>query len=88
MPSMKAQKIVDMLRHVFATFALPQQLVSDNCPQFVAAEFSSSFFKQNGVKHIRCNLYHPVSNGLTKRYVQSFNHAMKASGATTRSVNH
>ncbi len=52
-----------MLRHVFATVGLPQQLESDNDPHFVAAEFSL-FLKQNGVKHIRCNLYHPASNGL------------------------
>ncbi len=41
-----AQKTVDVLRHVFTTFGLPQQLVSDNGPQFVAAEFSE-FLKQN-----------------------------------------
>ncbi len=52
----------------FATFGLPLQLVSDNGPQFVAAEISE-FFKQNGVKHIRCNLYHPASNGLAERFV-------------------
>ena len=85
MPSTTAQKTVDVLRHVFATFGLPQQLVSDNGPQFVASEFSE-FLKANGVKHIRCNPYHPASNGLAERFVRSFKQALKASGATTRSV--
>ena len=69
MPSTTAQKTVDMLRHVFATFGLPQQLVLDNGPQFVAAEISE-FFKQNGVKHICCNLYHLASNWLAERFVR------------------
>ncbi len=32
MSSTTAQKTVDVLRHVFATFGLPQQLVPDNGP--------------------------------------------------------
>ncbi len=53
----------------------------------MAAEFSE-FLKQNGVKHVRCNPYHPASNGLAEKFVRSFKQAMKASGATTRSVHH
>ncbi len=43
MPTTAAQKTVGVLRHVFATFGLPQQLVLDNGPQFVAADFSEFF---------------------------------------------
>ncbi len=85
MSSITAQKTVDVLRHVFATFCLPQQLVLDDGPQFVAAEISE-FWVKNRVRHIRCNTYHPVSNGLAERFVRSFKQPMKASGATTRSV--
>ena len=76
MPNTTAQKTVDVLRHVFATFGLPQQLVPDNGPKFVASEFSE-FLKANGVKHIRCNPYHPASNRLAERFVRSFKQAMK-----------
>ena len=38
------------LRKIFTTFRLPEQLVSDNAPQFVSAEFSQ-FLKSNGIKH-------------------------------------
>ena len=62
---------------MFATYGLPQQLVSDNGPQFVAAEFTQ-FLKENGVKHVRCSPYHPSSNGLAERFVQSFKQAIKA----------
>ncbi len=51
----------------------------------MAAEFSE-FLKQNGVKYVRCNPYHPESNGLAERFVRSFKQA--ASGATTKSIHH
>ena len=46
MSSTTAQKTVDVFRHVFVTFGLPQQLESDGPQLFVAAEFSQ-FLKQN-----------------------------------------
>ena len=51
MPSTTAQKAVDELRKLFSAYGLPEQLVSDNGPQFVAQEFGI-FLKENGVKHI------------------------------------
>ena len=49
--STTAQKTIAELRNIFATHGLPQQLVSDNGPQFVSDEFAT-FMKSNGVKHI------------------------------------
>ena len=37
---------------MFAAHGLPQQLVSDNGPQFILDEFST-YMKSNGIKHIR-----------------------------------
>ena len=48
---------------LFASYGLPEQIVTDNGPQFTSDEFSH-FLKQNGVKHIRCSPYHPASNGM------------------------
>ena len=49
MKSTTAAKTIEVLRHLFARFGLPEQLVSDNGPQFVAEEFAecslSSIFK-------------------------------------------
>ena len=39
MTSTTAQKTIEILRHIFASYGLPKQLVSDNGPQFVAKEF-------------------------------------------------
>ena len=63
------------LRKIFARFGLPEQLVSDNGPQFVSAEFTQ-FLKSNGVKHIKSAPYHPSTNGIAERFVQSFKRAM------------
>ena len=77
MSTTTATKTVNVLRESFARYGLPQQLVSDNGPQFVAEEFSL-FLKLNGVKHIRCAPYHPASNGAVERMVQTMKQSLKA----------
>ena len=61
-----AAKTIEVLRKIFAAFGLPEQLVTDNGPQFVSDDFAR-FAKTNGIKHIRCAPYHPASNGLAER---------------------
>ena len=51
MNSTTATKTVEELRELFTTHGLPEQLVSDNAPQFVAEEFRS-FMRSNDIKHI------------------------------------
>ena len=51
MKSTTAADIIAVLRCVFASFGLPEQIVSDNDPQFVAHEFAE-FLRVNGVKHM------------------------------------
>ena len=52
MKSTTTASLIVELRRVFPVFGLPQQLVSDNGPQFISAEFEK-FMKENGVKHVR-----------------------------------
>ena len=59
-----------MLRHTFATHGSPHVIVSDNAGSFTSKEFSR-FCAQNGIKHVRCATYHPSSNGLAGRAVQT-----------------
>ena len=44
MTSTTAQKTTEILRHKFASYGLPEQLLSDNGPQFVANEFEEFMF--------------------------------------------
>ena len=73
-----ATKTISQLRQMFAAYGLPDQIVSDNGPQFVSDEFQE-FMQANGIRHIRCSPYHPSSNGLVERFVRTFKEAMKAS---------
>ena len=50
-------------------YGLPETVVSDNGPQFIAEEFYS-FLTSNGVWHDQTAPYHPSSNGLAERAVQ------------------
>ena len=68
---------VEALRSIFSRYGLPDQLVSDNGPQFTSGEFAQ-FLRQHGIKHILSAPYHPSSNGLAERFVQTFKRAMRA----------
>ena len=87
MPSITAQRTIVEVRRLFSAFGLPEQVVTDNGPTFVADEFQS-FLKQNGVKHIRVSPYHPSSNGAVERFIQTFKSSMKASATSELSFQH
>ncbi|XP_046565949.1 uncharacterized protein K02A2.6-like [Haliotis rubra] len=78
MNSTTSEKTIDVLRSVFSRHGLPQQLVSDNGPQFVSSEFQQ-FMARNGVQHITSSPYHPETNGLAERFVQTLKQSLRES---------
>ena len=68
--------MIDKLQLSFTTLGLAQVLVSDNDPVFSSSEFKD-FMKANGIKHVKSVPYHPASNGLTQRAVQTFKSTLK-----------
>ena len=80
-------KTIMILRNMFARFGLPSQLVSDNATTFTSEEFQN-FLKINGVKHITSAPYHPSTNGLAERFVQSFKAALKSAKCDEGTVQH
>ncbi|CAC5359621.1 unnamed protein product [Mytilus coruscus] len=77
MKSTTSTQTIRVLRTIFARAGLPEQIVSDNGPQFVSAEFQT-FTKMNGITHIKSAPYHPATNGLAERFVQTFKQSLKA----------
>ena len=87
MSSTIVEETILILRHIFASFGLPDQLVSDNGPQFTAREFADCV-SANDIRHIRKAPYHPASNGAIERFVQTFQQAMKAGEGNGLSFQH
>ena len=79
MSSTSTSKTITVLRQLFAKYGLPEQVVSDNGPQFTSDEFRH-FVKDNGIKHIRCAPYHPASNGAVERFNQTFKQTLRGQG--------
>ena len=77
MKSTTTAATVLQLRKLFSAYGLPEQLVSNNGPQFSSAKFTE-FLTKNGVKHIRSAPYHPSSNGAVERFIQTFKKSMRS----------
>ena len=74
--------MTDQFRSIFVTHGLPEMLVTDN-----GSVFTSDTFKDiprcNGIRHVTSAAYHPASNGLTERAVQTFQEMKKKSSAVS-----
>ena len=84
MNSTTTSKTLEILRKIFSAY---EQMVTDNGPQFTSDEFAT-FAKANGIKHIRTAPYHPASNGLAERFVQSFKQSLKTMLSSGRSLSY
>ena len=69
---------IEHLRNIFATHGLPEMLVTDNASYFTSQEFQD-FTKLNGIRHVTSAPYHPASNGLAERAVQTVKEFLKKS---------
>ncbi|XP_054276660.1 uncharacterized protein K02A2.6-like [Macrosteles quadrilineatus] len=91
MKSTTSFKTIEKLRTLFASFGLPEELVSDNGPNFASEEFRE-FLSNNGIKFTLSPPYHPASNGAAERFVQEVKKNLKrqvmASGSETISLQH
>lgn len=72
----KVKSLITTMRQFFAYFGLPDQIVTDNGPPFGSLEFTQ-FGEMNGIKMTRTPPYHPQSNGLAERAVQTVKKVFK-----------
>ena len=63
---------------MFATHGIPEIVVSDNGSVFTNDEFET-FMKFDGIRHIKSAPYHPSTNGLAKRAIQTLKENLRKS---------
>ena len=80
-----AESTVKKLRRVFATFGLPEVVVSDNGPAFVG-EIFKQFLRKDGIHQTYSAPYHPASNGLAERTVQTVKKIIKKCKETSTDI--
>lgn len=83
MTSTTTEATTKVLQDVCARMGAMNTLVTDNGPQFTSAAFDQ-FTKRNAIDHVRTAPYHPQSNGLAERFVDSLKRALAKSPNDTR----
>ena len=85
MKSTTAKKTIDELRCLFSRWGIPEQIVSDNSPQFKCDEFKQ-FLSENGITHLTTAPYLPAANGQAERFVQTIKKALTEAKGESESV--
>ena len=83
--STTSSSTIEVLRDLFARFGIPEQIVGDNGAQFVSEEFQA-FVRSNGIRHITSAPYHPATNGLAERAVQTSKQALRSMHQSSKPV--
>ena len=65
----RAEVIVEKTKKHFATHGIPEEIITDNGPQFIAQEYAN-FAEQWNFKHITTSPYHSQSNGKAESAVK------------------
>ena len=81
MSSTSVSATIRAFRGLFATHGLPEEIVADNGPQFVAAEMkdflNERFFNCQWCSPVFVFTYHPAFNGEAEHTVRTFKEAMR-----------
>ena len=76
-PDKKSSMIKQILRVIFSRNTIPKTLVSENAPEFCDEDLNS-WLEKIGCKLYKTLLYHPQSNGLVERIVQTVKMGLKS----------
>lgn len=77
-----SKKIIDWLQEIFSRFGNPEEIVSDNGPQFIGHEFTN-FLRAKNIRHVLSCVYNPAQNGL----IEVFNRSLKYGAQIINSEN-
>ena len=71
-----AKQVINHCKSQFSRHGIPDVLISDNGPQFSSHEFQQ-FIKHYRIDHRTSSPYHPQSNGMAEKAVQTIKRLMK-----------
>ncbi|XP_048751787.2 uncharacterized protein K02A2.6-like [Ostrea edulis] len=69
-------QVVNSLKSMYSKYGIPDELVSDNGPQYTSKEFKD-FTKEYGFTHTTSSPLYPKSNGQAERMVQTVKRILK-----------
>ncbi|GFO38083.1 Pol polyprotein [Plakobranchus ocellatus] len=75
--NVRSSTIIGWLDEVFSRFGTPDELVSDNGPQFTSMEFTN-FLQKYNIHHTHTAVYNPQENGCVERFNQYLKHGIQA----------
>lgn len=75
MTSTTTARTLGKLDTLFAAYGYPEEIVTDNGPQFTSDDFGE-FIRRRGIKHTRTPPYHAASNGAAERLVRTTKEAL------------
>lgn len=76
MKNITAKNTIEKCREIFSRFGIPRILVTDNGRTFISQKFQD-FIEANGIIHKRTALYHPATNSLIERFVQTLKQGLR-----------
>ena len=85
MSATTTQHVIKALRRIFATHGNPDELVTDNGPQFASDDFAQ-FNTTRNIAHRTSSPYHAQSNGAAERAVQTAKKLIKSPGELDESL--
>lgn len=69
-------RVIDITKTIFARHGVPEELVTDNGPQFASHTFTE-FAKAWGFRHVTTSPHHPSANGEAEHGVQTVKKILK-----------
>ena len=73
-----SSSVISALKSIFSRYSIPEEVISDNGPQYASQEFSD-FAKEYNFRHTTSSPHFPQSNGHAERAVQTVKKLLKGS---------